>query len=198
MTRPAILVFAGSIRTGSINEKLAVNAAEAIADAGGEVNHISLADYPMPIYNGDLEEAEGIPENGRRLAELFVASQGIFIAAPEYNGGITPLLKNSLDWVSRPKSTEHRPGPYKGRVFAIGGASNGGFGGYRGLLQLRHSLQNALGTLMVPEMVSVPAASEAFDDAGRLVAERPAGMLKTVATRLVEMARTFGAGHHET
>lgn len=193
MTKPAILVFAGSIRTGSINEKLAVNAAAAIADAGGDVSHISLSDYPLPIYNGDLEDAEGVPENGKKLAERFVASQGIFIAAPEYNGGITPLLKNTIDWVSRPKSTEHRPGPYKGRVFAIGGASNGGFGGYRGLLQLRHTLENALGTLMVPEMISVPGANQAFDEAGKLTAERPAGLLKTVAERLVEMAKTFGS-----
>jgi NAD(P)H-dependent FMN reductase len=191
VTKPAILVFAGSIRTGSLNEKLAVSAAEAITEAGGSVDKISLADYPMPIYNGDLEENEGVPETARALAEKFVASQGIFIAAPEYNGGMTPLLKNTIDWVSRPKSTEHRPGPYKGRVFAIGGASNGGFGGYRGLLQLRHSLENALGTLMVPEMVSVPAASEAFDESGKLVAERPAGMMKTVAERLVDMAETF-------
>ena len=193
MTKPAILVFAGSIRTGSINEKLAVNAAAAIADAGGDVCHISLSDYPLPIYNGDLEDAEGVPENGKKLAERFVASQGIFIAAPEYNGGITPLLKNTIDWVSRPKSTEHRPGPYKGRVFAIGGASNGGFGGYRGLLQLRHTLENALGTLMVPEMISVPGANQAFDEAGKLTAERPAGLLKTVAERLVAMAKTFGS-----
>lgn len=193
MTRPAILVFAGSIRTGSINEKLAVCAAEAISEAGGDVTKISLADYPMPIYNGDLEGAEGVPENGKKLAELFVASQGIFMAAPEYNGGITPLLKNTIDWVSRPKSTEHRPGPYKGRVFAIGGASNGGFGGYRGLLQLRHSLENALGALMVPEMVSVPAASDAFDENGKLTAERPAKLLQTVAERLVAMAKTYAA-----
>ncbi len=191
MTRPAILVFAGSIRTGSINEKLAVCATQAIAEAGGDVTHLSLADYPMPIYNGDLEAAEGPPENAKRLAERFVASRGIFIVAPEYNGGITPLLKNTIDWVSRPKVTDHRPGPFKGRVFALGAVSNGQFGGYRGLLQLRHSLQNALGTLMVPEMVSVPAADGAFDEAGRLVAERPAAMLRTVAERLVSMAKTF-------
>lgn len=193
MTKPAILVFAGSTRTGSINEKLAVNAAKAIGDAGGDVTHISLADYPMPIYNGDLEEAEGVPENGKNLADLFVRHQGIFIAAPEYNGGITPLLKNTIDWVSRPKATDRTPGPYKGRVFAIGGASNGGFGGYRGLLQLRHTLENALGTLMVPEMVSVPAANQAFDDAGKLVAERPAGLLRTVAERLVDMAGRYAS-----
>ncbi|MEJ8572686.1 NAD(P)H-dependent oxidoreductase [Microbaculum marinum] len=193
MTSPRILVFAGSIRTGSLNEMLAASAADAIREAGGDVTKISLADYPLPVYHGDLEKDEGVPENAARLAGLFVASQGIFIAAPEYNGGITPLLKNTIDWVSRPKATNHRPGPYKGRVFALGGASDGGFGGYRGLLQLRHSLENALGTLMVPEMVSVPAASQAFDDSGRLVAERPAAMLKTVAERLVAMAATFAA-----
>lgn len=193
MSKPEILVFAGSIRTGSINEMLAVCAAEAIAEAGGAVNKISLADYPMPIYNGDLEAAEGVPEAAKALAARFVASQGIFIAAPEYNGGITPLLKNSLDWVSRSGASDHKPGPYKGRVFAIGGASNGGFGGYRGLLQLRHTLENALGTLMVPEMISVPAASQAFDENGKLVAERPAGLLRVIAGRLVEMAGTYAA-----
>lgn len=193
MTRPAILVFAGSIRTGSINEKLAVRAVEAIEQAGGAVTHISLADYPMPIYNGDLEENEGVPETATRLAEKMIASQGIFIVAPEYNGGITPLLKNTIDWVSRPKTTDHRPGPFKGRVFALGAVSNGQFGGYRGLLQLRHSLENALGTLMVPEMISVPAANTAFDESGNLVAERPAKMLTTVAERLVSMAKTFAA-----
>ncbi len=193
VSKPRILVFAGSIRTGSINEKLAVRAVDTITDAGGDVTHISLADYPMPIYNGDLEKAEGVPESAKRLAELFTEHQGIFIVAPEYNGGITPLLKNTIDWVSRSGATDRKPGPYKGRVFALGGVSDGGFGGYRGLLQLRHTLQNALGTLMVPEMVSVPAASSAFDEAGNLVAERPAAMLKTVSERLVEMARTFAA-----
>lgn len=192
MAKPAILVFAGSIRTGSINEKLAVNAAAAIAEAGGDVTHISLADYPMPIYNGDLEASEGVPETAKALAETFVASKGIFIVAPEYNGGITPLLKNTIDWVSRPRATDHKPGPYKGRVFALGAVSDGGFGGYRGLLQLRHSLENALGTLMVPEMVSVPAAMNAFDDSGKLIAERPAGMLRIVAERLVKMADLHG------
>ncbi|TCT11941.1 NAD(P)H-dependent FMN reductase [Tepidamorphus gemmatus] len=193
MSKPKILLFAGSIRTGSINEKLAVVAAGTLAEAGGDVSHISLADYPMPIYNGDLEQAEGIPDAAKRLANLFTEHQGILIVAPEYNGGITPLLKNTIDWVSRPGATDRRPGPYKGRVFALGAASDGGFGGYRGLLQLRHTLENALGALMVPEMVSVPAAASAFDAEGRLIAERPMAMLRTVSQRLVEMARTFAA-----
>lgn len=193
MSKPKILLFAGSIRSGSINEKLAVVAAGTLAEAGGDVSHISLADYPMPIYNGDLEKSEGVPQAAKRLANLFTEHQGIFIVAPEYNGGITPLLKNTIDWVSRSGATDRRPGPYKGRVFALGAVSDGGFGGYRGLLQLRHTLENALGTLMVPEMVSVPAASSAFDAHGRLVAERPMAMLRTVSQRLVEMAKTFAA-----
>lgn len=193
MSKPKILLFAGSIRSGSINEKLAVAAAGTLAEAGGDVSHISLADYPMPIYNGDLEKSDGVPEAAKRLANLFTEHQGIFIVAPEYNGGITPLLKNTIDWVSRSGATDRRPGPYKGRVFALGAVSDGGFGGYRGLLQLRHTLENALGTLMVPEMVSVPAASSAFDADGRLVAERPMAMLRTVSQRLVEMAKTFAA-----
>jgi chromate reductase, NAD(P)H dehydrogenase (quinone) len=188
MTAPHILVFAGSLRTGSFNEKLAVAAAEAIGAAGGEVERISLSDYPMPIYHGDIEKNDGVPASAQRLGDLFMRSNGIFIACPEHNAGPTALLKNTIDWLSRVKAPDGEPGPFKGRVFALGAASPGGFGGYRGLMQVRQSLELQLAALLVPEMVSVPQAMNAFGEDGKLTAERPVAMLKSLAERLVEMA----------
>src|SRR6187401_3799495 len=101
MANPRILVFAGSIRTGSFNARLAAIAAKEIALAGAEVTRISLADYPMPIYDGDLEAASGPPENAIKLKRMMMAHPGVFIASPEYNASVTPLLKNTLDWISR-------------------------------------------------------------------------------------------------
>src|SRR5215210_3337114 len=101
MAQPKILVFAGSIRTGSFNAKLAAVVAKELALAGADVRHISLADFPMPIYDGDAEAAHGAPENAVTLKRLFATQHGIFIASPEYNASVTPLLKNTLDWISR-------------------------------------------------------------------------------------------------
>lgn len=191
MPKPKILVFAGSHRKGSLNARLADAAARVIGEAGGAVTHITLKDYPLPVYDGDIESSEGVPDNAHRLAGLFMESQGIFIAAPEHNAAPSALIKNTVDWISRVKAPDGGAGPFKGRVFALGAASPGGFGGYRGLMQLRQSLELQLSALIVPEMVSVPAAHQAFDDAGTLTAERPAAMLKTVAGRLIEMAQAF-------
>jgi chromate reductase, NAD(P)H dehydrogenase (quinone) len=130
MRRPKILVFAGSIRTGSFNGRLAALAAKELALLAADVTRISLADYPLPLYDGDAEAASGAPDNAKRLARLFTAHHGIFIASPEYNASITPLLKNTLDWISRVREAGGLP-PYKNRVFAIGAASNGTYGGYR-------------------------------------------------------------------
>ena len=192
MVEPRILVFAGSLRTGSFNEKLARAAVPAIQTAGGRATKITLGDYPLPIYDADLEAENGVPDNARRLANHFLAHQGIFIAAPEYNAGPTPLLKNAIDWVSRVK-VEGGPAfaPFRDRVFALGAASPGGLGGYRGLMQLRQSLELQLTATVIPEMVSVPGAGNAFAEDGTLTAERPAGMLTKVAKVLVETARRY-------
>ena len=123
MANPRILVFAGSIRTGSFNARLAAIAAKEIALAGAEVTRISLADYPMPIYDGDLEAASGPPENASKLKRMIMAHPGVFIASPEYNASVTPLLKNTLDWISRVREGKEPPlAAYKNRVFALGGA----------------------------------------------------------------------------
>jgi chromate reductase, NAD(P)H dehydrogenase (quinone) len=190
MQTPKILVFAGSIRAGSFNARLAAVAAKELTLAEAEVTLISLADYPMPLYDGNLEAASGPPENAFRLKRLMCLQQGVFIASPEYNASITPLLKNTLDWVSRVREGKERPlAAYKERAFALGAASNGTYGGMRSLMALRQVLELGCGALVIPEQVAVREAATAFDDDGNLKDERTAGLLKTVAQRLVELAR---------
>ncbi len=188
-----ILVTAGSIRTGSFNARLAAAATKELSLLDADVTRISLADYPMPIYDGDLEVKSGPPENAIKLKRHFMASQGIFIASPEYNASVTPLLKNALDWVSRVREGDEAPlAAYKNRVFAIGGASPGPFGGMRSHMALRQVLEIGCGALVIPDYITVREAATAFDDKDALKDERSAKQLKTVLERLVDAAKRFG------
>jgi NAD(P)H-dependent FMN reductase len=136
-----LLFFAGSTREGSLNRKLAEAARSIAADRGHEAHIISLSDYDMPIYNGDLEKRQGPPEAAFRLMELMKTYPGIFIASPEYNASMTPLLKNTIDWLSRAEGRVEPPGSlFKTRAFGIGSASNGVYGGMRSLITLRQVL----------------------------------------------------------
>ncbi|MGE3144588.1 MAG: NADPH-dependent FMN reductase [Pseudorhodoplanes sp.] len=190
MPIPKILVFAGSIRTGSYNAKLAALAAKEIALAGAEVTHISLVDFPMPLYNADDEAKSGQPEYALKLKRMMMLHRGVFIASPEYNASLTPLLKNTLDWVSRVREGKETPlAAYKNRVFAIGGASNGNFGAMRSLMALRQVLELGTGALVIPEQIAVRGTADAFDDDGHLKDERSAGALRGLAQRLIEVAR---------
>lgn len=182
---PKILVFSSSLRPNSFNTRLAELAVKEITLTGGQVTHISLADYELPIYDGELEANKGIPAAAIELGKCFSAHQGIFIATPEYNASVPPLLKNTLDWVSR---LQEGPPPFKGRVFALGAASPGGFGGVRGLIALRQVLELGLGALVLPEQVIVSNASQAFNEGGELNDERTAGLLQALARRLVNTA----------
>jgi chromate reductase len=194
MADPKILVFAGSIRTGSFNASLAQAMARELTQLAAETTLISLADYPMPLYDGNLEAASGQPDNAVKLKRLFGAQHGIFIASPEYNASVTPLLKNSIDWVSRVREgTEPPLAAYKNRVFALGAASNGTYGGMRSLMALRQVLELGCGALVLPEQVSVREAASAFDEAGNLKDERTARLLKSVAQRLLDGARRWTA-----
>ena len=187
--RPKILVFAGSIRGESFNGRLAAAAVKAIALRDAEPTLISLADYAMPIYDGDLEKQTGVPEAARRLHDLMIAHAGIFIATPEYNQSVTPLLKNTIDWVSRIREDGPRaPTPWKDRIFALGGASPGYFGATRSLMHLRHILTMALGCWVLPDQVSVPSAATAFAADGSLASERAQAQLDGVIGRLVQEA----------
>jgi chromate reductase, NAD(P)H dehydrogenase (quinone) len=190
MTIPKILVFAGSIRTGSFNARLAANAAKHLALMEAEVTHISLADYPMPIYDGDLEAKSGQPENAIKLKQMFMAHGGIFIASPEYNASVTPLLKNTLDWISRVREGREPPlAAYKDRVFALGGASNGAYGAMRSLLALRQVLEIGCGAMVIPDQIAVPRAADAYDGNDNLKDEQTVTRLKGVLQRLIEVTR---------
>ncbi len=190
MSPPKILVFAGSIRPGSHNARLAALAAKQLALTDAEVTHISLQDYPMPLYDGDLETKSGPPENARKLKRLMMLHGGVFIASSEYNASITPLLKNTIDWISRVREgTEPALAAYKNRVFALGAASPGTLGGYRSLMALRQVLELGCGATVLPEQVAVRDAANAFDENDNLRDPRIAEALKTVVRRLVEAAR---------
>jgi NAD(P)H-dependent FMN reductase len=157
-----ILAFSGSIRRDSWNRKLIQVAVDATRAAGGEVTLIDLADYPLPLYDGDLEDREGLPDNALRLKALFKEHDGLLIASPEYNSSIPPLLKNALDWVSREWQGESGLVPYQNKVAAILAASPGQFGGMRMLPHLRQIL-NTLGVLTLPGQFSLPHADTTFD-----------------------------------
>jgi chromate reductase, NAD(P)H dehydrogenase (quinone) len=190
MPAPKILVFAGSIRTGSINARLAALVAKELVRAEADVTLISLADYPMPLYDGDLEARSGAPEQAVNLKRMMCAHHGVFIASPEYNASVTPLLKNTLDWVSRVRDGREPPLiAYRERVFAVGAASNGSYGGMRSLVALRQILELGCGALVIPEQVVVREASQAFDAMDELKDERNAAMLRALVTRLVTLAR---------
>jgi len=165
---PKILTFAGSLRTESYNKKLARIAAAALTGLGAEVTLIDLRDFRMPVYDGDLEAEEGLPENALRLKELFKAHAGFWISSPEYNSSIPGALKNTLDWVSRPAAGEAPLEPYTGKVIALSSASPGALGGMRALVPLRAMLGN-IGALVIPTQVSVPRAHEAFTPEGELI-----------------------------
>lgn len=190
MRQPRILIFSGSVRAGSYNSKLAALVGKHLALADAEVTCISLKDYPMPIYDGDLETYEGAPQNAHKLKRLLQENDGVFIACPEYNAGITPLLKNIIDWVSRLKDPGEEPlAAFRSRVFALGAASPGGFGGMRGLIGMRTILEVGLGAMVLPEMVSVPRAAQGFDVKGDLSDDRVARQLETVVKSMLRQTR---------
>jgi NAD(P)H-dependent FMN reductase len=190
MLVPKILVFAGSIRTASFNARLAALAAKELALTGAEVSRISLEDYPLPIYNGDDEAKSGVPANARNLKQMMAEHQGVFIASPEYNASITPLLKNTIDWISRVRERGEPPlTVFKNRPFALGGASDSPYGAVRSLMALRQVLELGCGALVLPEQITVFRAGEAFDEMDNLKEERAAATLKRVAQRLVDAAR---------
>lgn len=167
MPVPKILAFAGSVRKESFNRKLIRLAIPAAERAGAQVTLIELADYPLPLFDQDLEAA-GTPENAKRLKQVFLEHDGLLIAAPEYNSSITPLLKNTIDWVSRSTSPgEPSVAAFRGKAAGLISASPSGLGGLRGLVHLRSILGN-IQVVVIPEQATVPVANEAFDAAGAL------------------------------
>jgi NAD(P)H-dependent FMN reductase len=193
MTPPArLLFFAGSARAGSHNKKLARLGAM-IAEANGiPATFADLDDYPMPIYHGDLEAAEGQPENAKKLKAVMEAHSGVFIACPEYNASITPLLKNTLDWVSHVRPEGEAPlQVFRTRVFALGSASPGGMGGLRSLITVRTVLELGLGALVLPEQFAVPRAHEGFGEDGHLQNKDAQENFKALIQKLARAAHVL-------
>lgn len=164
---PRVLVFAGSVRRESVNRRLAHVAAARLTAAGVAATLLELADYPLPLYDGDLEAASGLPENALKLKEIFIAHDAFAIVSPEYNGSIPPLLKNCIDWVSRPLPEQSGYIPFSGKAAALLSASPGFLGGMRGLRHLREVL-TVLEMIVLPRQFSLSAADKAFDADGRL------------------------------
>ena len=165
MAIPKILVFASSTRAGSYNVKLAALAAKELTLIDADVTRISLADYPLPLYDPDLDARIGQPANALKLKQMIMAHHGVFIASAEYSASVTPLIKNAIDWVSRVREKgDPTYAAFKNRVFAIGAASVGPAGGLRSLMALRQILELGCGALVIPEQVAIPAADQAFDD----------------------------------
>ena len=165
--KPRILAFAGSTRRESWNKKLVRIAGKGAEAAGAEVTLVDLADYPMPIYDGDLEAEEGIPHMGREFKQLMREHHGFLMSCPEYNSSISGVLKNTIDWASRQESNEKPLECFRGKVVSLMSASPGRLGGLRGLVHVRAILGN-IGCIVLPKQVAVPSATEAFDPDGGL------------------------------
>jgi NAD(P)H-dependent FMN reductase len=185
-TTPRILIFGGSLRRDSFNQKLAALAAEGAREAGAEVTVVALRDFPMPVFDADLEEADGKPEHARRLKELFASHHGLLIASPEYNSSITAALKNAIDWVSRADTDAEAPlSALSGKTAVICGTSPGALGGLRGLVHLRAILGN-LGINVLPDQLAVPKAHEFFHANGTFSDEKKAQSVKHLGSVLAK------------
>ncbi len=187
-----LLFFAGSAREASFNKRLARLGAQIAEVNGLAATFADLGDYPMPLYDADLQALDGIPENAHKLEALMKVHTGIFIACPEYNASITPLLKNTLDWISRIRNEGEEPlAVFKTRVFALGSASPGGMGGLRGVNTVRTVLELGLGALVLPDQFAVPKAGEAFEDNGHLKNREQQEKFKQLIVKLARAAHVL-------
>src|SRR3984885_2089409 len=168
MSALKILVIPGSLRTGSHNARLAAAAAYQFVQAGAEVTRISLADFPLPIYDGDLQSKSGVPKNAINLKRMIGAHHGVLMVTPEYNSSVPPLVKNTIDWVTRVQDTQETRGQvFRGRAFAIAAASESRLGGTRSLAALRLIL-SACQASVIPNQLALSFADAAYDDMDRL------------------------------
>ncbi len=186
-----LLFLSGSCRKDSFNKKLSKIACDIASKQGIEATFIDLADFDMPIYNGDLEDESGVPENAIKLKKIFIEHDGFFIASPEYNSSFSSLLKNTLDWISR-EHEENEPSlaAYRGKVAAISSTSPGGLGGMRGLVPLRMLLGN-IGVTVIPDQLAIPAAHNCFNDKGQLTDDKQAKALQNVISSFVKTTKAI-------
>jgi chromate reductase len=184
-----ILVIPGSLRSGSLNARLASAAAQELALAGAEVTRISLVDFPLPIYDGDLQTKSGVPKNAVNLKRMMSAHHGVLIVTPEYNSSVPPLVKNTIDWVTRVQDAHETRGQvFRERAFAIAAASENRLGGTRSLAALRLIL-SACHAVVIPNQLALSFASEAYDDMDRLKHPADIEALKALVRQLIELSQ---------
>jgi NAD(P)H-dependent FMN reductase len=187
-----ILAFAGSLRIGSWNKKLARIAAAGARAAGADVTELDLRDIPMPLYDGDMEREQGLPPNAKVFKRLLIECDGMLISSPEYNSAVSGVLKNAIDWASRPEPNETPLIAFKGKVAGLMSASPGNLGGVRGLAALRSILGN-IGVIVVPTQLGIPRANDAFDERGELRDERQQNAIEAVGAETVSFALKLSA-----
>jgi chromate reductase, NAD(P)H dehydrogenase (quinone) len=189
MSALKILVIPGSTRTGSLNTRLAATAAYQLAQAGADVTRISLADFPLPIYDGDLQSRSGVPMHAINLKRMIGAHHGVLIVTPEYNSSVPALVKNSLDWVTRVQDPpEPRGQVFRDRAFAIASASGGRLGGTRALAALRLILSACHATVL-PNQLALSFAEQAYDDRDRLKHPADIEALHALVRQLIDVSQ---------
>ena len=189
MSALKILVIPGSLRTGSLNARLAAAAAYQFAQAGAEVTRISLADFPLPIYDGDLQSKSGVPKHAINLKRMIGAHHGVLMVTPEYNSSVPPLVKNTIDWVTRVQDAHETRGQvFRGRAFAIAAASEGRLGGTRALAALRLIL-SACHAMVIPNQLALSFAGEAYDDMDRLKHPADIEALGALVRQLIDISQ---------
>ncbi len=182
-----ILAFAGSTRKESFNKKLVKVAADGAREAGAEVTFVDLHDLPLPLYDGDLEAKDGIPENAIKLKKMMLEHQGLLIASPEYNSSISGVLKNTIDWISRPEPGEKPLACFDQKVAGLLSASPGALGGLRGLVHVRSILGNIKVTV-IPDQVAVSKAHEAFNEDGAMKDEKQQQSVRNIGLQVANVA----------
>jgi len=192
MPTPRILAFSGSAREASLNRKLLHIVVNGARNAGAEVTVAEMRDYPMPLYDGDLEARSGLPENTKKFRALMLQHQGLLLACPEFNSSVTPLFKNTLDWCSRPSLGEKPLACFTGKVAGLVAASPGALGGLRGLVHARAILSN-IGVLVVPEQRTLPKAQEAFMDDGQMKDDKLREGFEEIGARVAHILAKLSA-----
>src|SRR6202140_3812769 len=189
MSALKILVMPGSLRTGSLNARLAATAAYEFVQAGAEITRISLADFPLPIYDGDLQSKSGVPKHAVNLKRMISAHHGVLIVTPEYNSSVPPLVKNTIDWVPRVQDAHETRGQvFRERAFAIAAASESRLGGARSLAALRLILTACRATV-IPNQLALSFAGEAYDDMDRLKHPSDIEALNALVRQLIDVSQ---------
>jgi NAD(P)H-dependent FMN reductase len=189
MSALKILVIPGSLRSGSLNAKLAAVATSVLAQAGADVSRISLADFPLPIYDGDLQAKSGVPKNAVNLKRMIGAHHGVLIVTPEYNSSVPALVKNTIDWVSRVQDPHETRGQvFRERVFAIAAASGGRLGGTRALAALRLILAACHATV-IPNQLALSFAEHAYDEMDHLKHPADIESLQALVRQLIDLSQ---------